>query len=684
MKLTKVKIFNFRSFCNEETIDLEELTAIIGSNNSGKTTLLQALLKLFGETSGEREILKSDFHVPNNPPPRTWNGNYLHIDVTIELPDDVYLPSSFQTFEGDGKTKSIRIRKVAQKRDGNNPEGIIESKVYCVSPSSDDPSGYAMTEISKDYLSVIKVIYIPALRNPNEQLKMISGTLLWRFINRINFKDQFKKDISNQIRGINKIIDKQEGMSKLKEIIRKEWNNYHNESKYSNVNLTINPNNIEDILEKIEANFSPIGGVKSYSVDTLGDGLRSIFYLSLVGSLLKIEEDILKETSADPLLSDDETTFSNKPPSLTLIAVEEPENHVAPHLLGKIVNNLREISEGKNTQVILSSHSASIIKRIEPIEIRHFRKSKKMGETTIKKIYLPDKELDEYKYVKEAIKAYPEIYFSSLVILGEGDSEEIIIPRVLEVCGVDIHTHEISIVPLGGRHVNHFWKLLTQLGIPFITLLDLDLERHGGGWGRIKYVIEQLIKNGADEQTLFNLNPDQLLDKSKMSNMHKWDLDVESTKYEVLEQWVNLLEAKNVFFSKPLDIDFLMIKVFKANYIATLSDNEGPRIKIKETNKKISEMEDGEFSSKLYKDRIAHDVGCTLKDKNKTGKHYSDPEKELMIWYNYFFLNRGKPTTHILALNNLEEKEFEEKLPKVFIRMESAIQDIVIKGERSE
>ncbi|MCW9132081.1 AAA family ATPase [Bacillus paramycoides] len=40
MKLTKVKICNFRSFCNEETIDLEELTAIIGSNNSGKTTLL--------------------------------------------------------------------------------------------------------------------------------------------------------------------------------------------------------------------------------------------------------------------------------------------------------------------------------------------------------------------------------------------------------------------------------------------------------------------------------------------------------------------------------------------------------------------------------------------------------------------------------------------------------------------
>lgn len=680
MKLTKVKICNFRSFCNEETIDLEELTAIIGSNNSGKTTLLQALLKLFGETSREREILKSDFHVPNNRPPRTWNGNYLHIDVTIELPDDVTLPYSFKTFEGDGKAQFIRIRKEATKRKGNNSEGIIESKVYCVSTSNDDPSENDMTEISNDYLSVIKVIYIPALRNPNEQLKMISGTLLWRFINRINFEDEFKKDISNQIRGINEIIDKQKGISKLKEFIRTEWNDYHNESKYSNVNLTINPNNIDDILEKIETNFSPTGGMKSYSVDTLGDGLRSIFYLSLVGSLLKIEEDILKETSADPLLFEDETTFSNEPPLLTLLAVEEPENHVAPHLLGKIVNNLRRISEGKNAQVILSSHSASIIKRVEPDEIRHFRKPEKKGETVIKKIYLPDEGLDEYKYVKEAIKAYPEIYFSSLVILGEGDSEEIIIPRVLEMSGIDIHKHEISIVPLGGRHVNHFWKLLTQLDVPFITLLDLDLERYGGGWGRIKYVLKQLIKNGADEQSLFNLNPDQLLDESKMNEMHNWNLDIESTNYEVLRQWVNLLEAKNVFFSKPLDIDFLMIKAFRDNYIATLSDKEGPIIKIKQTNKQILKMEKKEFSSKQYKKKIAHDVGCTLKDKNKPGKYYSKPEKELMIWYNYFFLNRGKPTTHILALNNIKEKEFEEKLPKVFMRMKSAIQEIIIEG----
>lgn len=34
---------------------------------------------------------------------------------------------------------------------------------------------------------------------------------------------------------------------------------------------------------------------------------------------------------------------------------------------------------------------------------------------------------NQYKSIKEAVKAYPELYFAKLVILGEGDSEEITI-----------------------------------------------------------------------------------------------------------------------------------------------------------------------------------------------------------------------------------------------------------------
>ena len=94
--------------------------------------------------------------------------------------------------------------------------------------------------------------------------------------------------------------------------------------------------------------------------------------------------------------------------------------------------------------------------------------------------------------MREAVEAFPELYFARLVLLGEGDSEQVVLPRLLSAQGVGVDLSSISIAPLGGRHVNHFWRLLNALGIPYLTLLDLDVARHGGGWGRVRYVCKQL------------------------------------------------------------------------------------------------------------------------------------------------------------------------------------------------
>ncbi|MCX3880654.1 ATP-dependent endonuclease, partial [Stenotrophomonas maltophilia] len=90
------------------------------------------------------------------------------------------------------------------------------------------------------------------------------------------------------------------------------------------------------------------------------------------------------------------------------------------------------------------------------------------------------------------VQAFPELYFSRLVVLGEGDSDAIVLPRLLQSKGAPVDESAISIAPLGGRHVNHFWRLLSALEIPSFTLLDLDVARHQAGWGRIKYVNDQL------------------------------------------------------------------------------------------------------------------------------------------------------------------------------------------------
>ncbi|WP_231506237.1 ATP-dependent nuclease [Paenibacillus sp. UNC451MF] len=363
----------------------------------------------------------------------------------------------------------------------------------------------------------------------------------------------------------------------------------------------------------------------------------------------------------DPDRSIDERMFSIIPPCLTIVCVEEPENHVAPHLLGRIIQNLQTISSNSNSQVILSSLSPAIIKRIDPSQIRHFRTCKTKRSTLIRSILLPDDSEEAYKYVKEAIRAYPEVYFSSLVILGEGDSEEIIIPHFMDLVDLRINIHEVSVVPLGGRHVNHFWKLLYQLDIPFITLLDLDLERDGGGWGRVKYCLVQLLENGIDRTVLLETADGETLSNKQLEGMHLWDPQSEN-----LQTWVDFLESYNIFFSAPLDIDFLMLEAYLDYYLAGISDNEGPAIKIGTKSKKILKLSDAEKACAEFLTRIDTDVATTLKDDSKKGELYSEQQRNLMIWYRYFFLYRGKPSTHMRILSETENDTLLANMPTVF------------------
>ena len=151
------------------------------------------------------------------------------------------------------------------------------------------------------------------------------------------------------------------------------------------------------------------------------------FYISLVDSVLDVEEQMRKEIKSDP----ENTSFNRKPPILTIVALEEPENHIAPHLLGKLVGNLQSIAGKPHAQAIITSHSPAILKRIEPENLRYFRLTIDGAVSKVRGITLPSEETEseQYKYIKEAIRAYPELYFAKLVILGEGESEELILHK---------------------------------------------------------------------------------------------------------------------------------------------------------------------------------------------------------------------------------------------------------------
>ena len=255
-----------------------------------------------------------------------------------------------------------------------------------------------------------------------------------------------------------------------------------------------------------------------------------------------------------------------KPPVFTIVALEEPENSLSPHYLGRIVNSLNSMTAKADAQALIATHAPSMLRRVDPKSIRHLRLNDKRI-TAISSIKMPDESKDgeAYKFVREAVQAFPEVYFSRLVVLGEGDSEEIVLPRILRAKGAPVDESAVTIAPLGGRHVNHFWRLLTGLQIPYLTLLDLDTARHNGGWGRFKYANNQLSE----------YKPEDVLPKE--FGIPKWNSD----EYKVRDYpvYIEEFEKRGVFFSYPLDLDFSMINAFPIDYKTDLETPDENTIK---------------------------------------------------------------------------------------------------------
>lgn len=86
---------------------------------------------------------------------------------------------------------------------------------------------------------------------------------------------------------------------------------------------------------------------------------------------------------------------------------------------------------------------------------------------------------------------------------------------------------------------------------------------------------------------------------------------------------------------------------------------------------------DDEFQKKGYSNRVNIAIRATLKDKGGSGDFYSDEEKELMIWYQYFFLGRSKPTSHMNFLFNISDEELVKNAPEVFKKIVRRAEDIL-------
>lgn len=672
MFIEKLRLRNFRCFgdqAQEFTFD-RTLTAVVGANGAGKTAIIAALMKLFGTRAEDRRLTREDVHfgrfeepgaadatppapavpphpvpaapsssmvIPDDltdligetpaavPPPPTIavSERQVEIEVTLAFPeledeeaggDAVAEIFKAMSAAGPGEPLKARIRMEATWAYGADDDDI-STRIYWITTL--EPVPFGDKDIAKLPFSAadrrrFEMRYLPATRDGNAILKLaLRELLVW--LEKFGDWSGGREPMAQQWAELQQIFDGMPAISKVTKELTLNWGRLFEGPHLQSPRLTVLAREIQRALRELSLTLGPGPGGRHRPVQDLSEGQASLFYVALVITLFKLDAELAK-SEVEGFLNVDAVR-----PWLTLLAIEEPENHLAPFYLSRMVNLLTEQAAGDGVMALLTTHSASALRRVKPEQVRYVRQDPTTLTSSVREILLPPKKSDAYKFIQEAVTSHPELYFARLVILGEGRSEEVVLPRIARAIdpALELDPSFVAFVPLGGRHVNHFWRLLHGLQIPYATLLDYDLGRHGGGALRLRYAVEQLR-----ELNVQGLNPE--------ASVKAWATYAPTLLVET-RNW--LASHHNVFYSTELDLDMMMLQAFPAAY------------------GEIAGVDASAVTAEAYKTSVFGEKGAGV-----VAYSLAAPPSDLQqAQYAALFKGGSKPVSHVEALSRLDD-----------------------------
>ena len=373
MYIEHVILSNFRCFGPApQTIGLADgLTAFVGGNGAGKTAFMQALQRLFGVTGEQQRVHRQDFHIPQNEPGPVRQRDFV-IEVLLCFPEldkeeaDAGPIAEFfhQMAADDAGHLKCRLRFQATWTDDGSIDGAIEQKFYVIRAlgAFDEIDCVELKPIDR---ARIQMIYVPAARDGASQVSAFLRGRLWRAIN----WSQEVMDVFADAGGtLNDAFCSEAAVSLVEAAVKRRWQEVYSAGTDSTPQFRPVDLRFQEFIRKVEVVFHPDESGRDRPLDDLSDGQRSLFHLAMTAATLDVEGEVAANPTALGFQADGVLL-----PTLTLIAVEEPENNLAPFFLSRIIRQVESLTERARAQAVVSSHSASILGRVDPTQVRHFR-----------------------------------------------------------------------------------------------------------------------------------------------------------------------------------------------------------------------------------------------------------------------------------------------------------------------
>ncbi len=474
MYISKVEIYNFKSHKNT-LIELSKTNVLIGQNNTGKTAFLDSINYAIG--IGKRIPSDDDFYAsednfnPKNSDPikiflefretkdKRFSDDILYIfDKAIQYDEQQYPedPIKFirMCYEVKYDKNKDRYKDERYFVDINNKKLLNDSTV------------------KREHLSLFPFFYLSTLRDINKEIK--NKTSFWGKLKpSINYEDK-EKDIKKLIENLNDLILKDNStVNKLTSKLKELENNINISS--DSLYLQVFSKRNWELLDDLNIYLKTANSNLALPITKHGMGTQNIVILLIFNAYLDILlPKIVKNKEATPI-----------------IGIEEPEAHIYPQAQRAVFQQISKM----NAQKIISTHSPFIVDQASIYDYLLF--NTKNGTTKISKIPkfkkgfkfkygLPDNEYEENKYLTAdenfLIERYiqyrnTELFFSSLFILCEGDTEKIFLER-----SFPYYAHKtpgqlgISIISCEGQTYSPFLKVANKDAFNLKWLILSDAE----------------------------------------------------------------------------------------------------------------------------------------------------------------------------------------------------------------
>lgn len=487
MYLKKLIIKNFRIF-DEMGIELifnEGVNAIIGENNSGKSSVIDALRIVYSTVTYKKDIFfsKSDFHVSED----GTVADYAQFDVYLEdVPRRMIEIWNPQSDSGTGGDFHIRFEKYI------SPSGAEKVRsVYW-------GFGTEGNSLSSDTFEAVDMVFLGALRDSENEMRPSRNSKLAQLLRNLVPGEDVRAELVQILSDANNNLLKKEQLKRTRNTINQNLAKIEQEFLNQQIDIGLVEPRFDSIASSLRAWVKPKWILIS-KADSVYENAYAYFQSHT--DLKKIQEDakgiyfeisiLDSETDIDEELADRISEVANKSFELyqnglgynnllfmsavlgdmaiekggvyqNLLLVEEPEAHLHPQLQELVHNFLSDANKNDNNiQIIYTSHSPTLASKIDIENINL------LYEYGHKKYCLPFSQTNLTEENKKYLQRYLDVtksqmFFARGILFVEGISEAILLPAMAKALDRPFEKYAVELVNVDSVAFAPFVNLLSS------------------------------------------------------------------------------------------------------------------------------------------------------------------------------------------------------------------------------